>query len=33
MVEENDYVNTLPANLVERYALPKDEILYVCRKV
>jgi len=31
-VDENDYVKTLPVNLVERYALPKDEILYVCRK-
>ncbi|MGD9976482.1 MAG: class I SAM-dependent methyltransferase [Bacteroidales bacterium] len=32
MVDENDFVKTLPASLVERYALPKDEILYVCRK-
>ncbi len=32
IVDENDYVKTLPANLVERYALPKDEILYVCGK-
>ncbi len=32
VVDENDYVKTLPVNLVERYALPKDEILYVCRK-
>ena len=31
-VDENDYVKTLPADLVERYALPKDEILYVCSK-
>lgn len=32
MVEESNFVKTLPANLVERYALTKDEILYVCRK-
>lgn len=32
VVDENDYVKTLPVKLVERYALPKDEILYVCRK-
>ncbi|HNV52219.1 MAG TPA: methyltransferase domain-containing protein [Tenuifilaceae bacterium] len=32
VVDENDYVKTLPVNLVERYALPKDEILYVCSK-
>lgn len=32
IVDENDYVKTLPSNLVERYALPKDEILYVCGK-
>lgn len=31
-VDENDYVKTVPYNLVERYALPQDEILYVCRK-
>ncbi|BDX37359.1 hypothetical protein CYCD_07140 [Tenuifilaceae bacterium CYCD] len=32
VVEENDFVKTFSAQLVERYALPKDEILYVCRK-
>jgi len=31
-VTEDNYVQTLPADLVERYALPKEEILYICRK-
>ncbi|MHC1703598.1 MAG: class I SAM-dependent methyltransferase [Tenuifilaceae bacterium] len=31
-VTEDNYVQTLPSDLVERYALPKDEILYICRK-
>ena len=31
-VTEDDYVHTLSSELVERYALPKDEILYICRK-
>ncbi len=31
-VTEDDYVKTLPHDLVQRYALPKDEILYICRK-
>jgi hypothetical protein len=31
-VTEDDYVRTLPNDLVQRYALSKDEILYICRK-
>jgi len=31
-VTEDNYVQTLPMDLVERYALPKEEILYICRK-
>ena len=31
-VTEDDYVHTLPEELVKRYALPKDEILYICKK-
>jgi len=31
-VTEDNYVQTLPKDLVERYALPKEEILYICRK-
>jgi len=31
-VTEDNYVQSLPSDLVERYALPKDEILYICRK-
>lgn len=31
-VTEDDYVSSLPAELVQRYALPKNEILYICRK-
>lgn len=32
-VTEDDYVHTLSDDLVKRYALPKDEILYICRKL
>jgi len=32
-VTEDDYVNRLDPALVERYALPKGEIIYFCRKV
>lgn len=32
-VTEDEYVHTIPVDLVRRYALPKDEILYICRKV
>lgn len=31
-VTEDDYVGSLPTELVQRYALPKDEILYICKK-
>jgi hypothetical protein len=31
-VTEDDYVHTFSNELLERYALPKDEILYICRK-
>jgi SAM-dependent methyltransferase len=31
-VTEDDYVHSLPKDLVVRYALPKDEILYICKK-
>jgi len=31
-VTEDNYVNTFSDELVKRYALPKDEILYICRK-
>lgn len=31
-VEENDLVDKLPEEMVKKYALPKDEIIYVCRK-
>ncbi len=31
-VTEDDFVKKLPNELVERYALPKEEILYICRK-
>lgn len=32
-VTEDNFVKTLTPELVERYALPKDEILYVCTKL
>lgn len=32
VVEEN-FINDLPKELVERYALPKDEIIYLCKKI
>ncbi|HCT31410.1 MAG TPA: SAM-dependent methyltransferase [Bacteroidales bacterium] len=31
-VTEDDFVKTFPASLIQRYALPKDEILYICKK-
>ena len=31
-VDENPFVMELPKEKVERHALPKDEIIYVCRK-
>lgn len=31
-VTEDNYVNSLPKDLISRYALPKDEILYICKK-
>lgn len=31
-VTEDDYIHTLPVDLAKRYALPEDEILYICRK-
>lgn len=31
-VTEDDFVNQLDSALVARYCLPKDEILYICRK-
>jgi len=32
-VTESDFVNTLSPFLVERYALPKGEIIYFCEKI
>ncbi|RPH32745.1 MAG: SAM-dependent methyltransferase [Bacteroidales bacterium] len=32
-VTEDNYVHTFSEDLIKRYALPKDEILYICRKV
>jgi hypothetical protein len=31
-VTEDDFVKQLDSALVARYCLPKDEILYICRK-
>ncbi|MDN4166978.1 methyltransferase domain-containing protein [Cytophagales bacterium LB-30] len=31
-VDENTFINQLPANEVARYALPANEIIYLCRK-
>ena len=31
-VVEDDYINTIDPKLVERYALPKGEIIYFCKK-
>ncbi len=31
-VTEDDYVQTLPAELIDRYRLQKEEIIYLCRK-
>ena len=32
IVTEDDYVGTLPNNLVNRYALPSNEVIYLCVK-
>ncbi len=32
-VDEVDYINEMPAEWITKYALPKDEIIYVVRKV
>ena len=32
-VTESDFINELSPELVERYALPKDEIVYFCQKL
>lgn len=32
VVEENTFIHQLSPAMVSRYALPKDEIIYVCRK-
>ena len=32
-VTESDFINELDPKLVERYALPKDEIVYFCEKI
>lgn len=31
-VDENDYVNSLTAEIQRRHALPKDEIIFLCKK-
>ena len=31
-VTEDDYINTLPKELIKRYALPPGEIIYLCEK-
>ena len=31
-VTESDFINELDSQLVERYALPKGEIVYFCEK-
>jgi len=31
-VIEDDYIHKIPSDLVERYALPKNEIIYFCKK-
>jgi hypothetical protein len=31
-VVEDNFINELPTELVERYALPKGEIIYLCKK-
>ncbi|MTI21232.1 SAM-dependent methyltransferase [Fulvivirga sp. RKSG066] len=31
-VIEDDFIHTIPSDLVERYALPKNEIIYFCKK-
>ena len=31
-IEENQFVKQINADLIKKYALPKDEIIFVCRK-
>lgn len=31
-IEENQFVKTLSSELIKRYALPQDEVLFICRK-
>lgn len=31
-VTEDDYIHQLPSEMVQRFALPKDEIIYFCKK-
>lgn len=32
-VTEDNYINSIPGELVQRYALPDEEILYICKKI
>ena len=32
-VIEDDFINKLDPKLVERYALPKNELIYLCKKI
>ena len=32
-VTESDFINEIDPKLVERYALPKDELVYYCEKI
>ena len=32
-ITENDFVKHLPAHLIQKYGLPANEILYVCKKI
>ncbi|MBK6266037.1 methyltransferase domain-containing protein [Marivirga sp. S37H4] len=32
VVKEEDYINEIPAEWIEKYALPKDEIIYLVQK-
>lgn len=31
-IEENEYVKQIGSDLIKKYALPKDEVIFVCRK-
>lgn len=33
VVEEEDYINEIPSEWIQKYALPKDEIIYLVKKV